>query len=542
MSTKYLLTHNFSEKSLRFIIAKDGVIMPSLAIINPEKHILSEFGDCVLIASNALLPESMENSFVFTKDAYTIRPKRLNPYIKTDELVDVIFEKNFIDDLKKILSENNQITYPKFLNRPKEDYIEIFEDDITFNADYYQIYEGKYLSNLIPESMCYILSELAICIREINQNKIETSKNFKENKIYNICKNIIDSVEENQKNDLSIENINYNIEEEAVMKINSYLKDFYIYLDADNNNLEIEEVIKQTLTSLEENFDNKLLNSETLKASIESPSIIKLKSTFAKEISSNKDILKYAEKHIETLDNVSQNDNEIIVSIFDRFVKELNNFFNSGLYEIDDIQDIISSLMYYCNDDIYTFIFQLDNNAIINDFNINYISKLIELDVLKLNEYKKEVTFNEIIFKKKLENNFIFKYLYNYVLENKENFQNIIKDINTSLKICNESKKLFENSLTTYMEVKITSMVNTNQFDAILIPSTISNKKEFVNFFEKNNLKVYEYDYDIDKNNLEEQQKSKLIEISKINNLDLKSKQKLENTVNNYKKTQSLTI
>lgn len=542
MSTKYLLTHNFSEKSLRFIIAKDGVIMPSLAIINPEKHILSEFGDCVLIASNALLPESMENSFVFTKDAYTIRPKRLNPYIKTDELVDVIFEKNFIDDLKKILSENNQITYPKFLNRPKEDYIEIFEDDITFNADYYQIYEGKYLSNLIPESMCYILSELAICIREINQNKIETSKNFKENKIYNICKNIIDSVEENQKNDLSIENINYNIEEEAVMKINSYLKDFYIYLDADNNNLEIEEVIKQTLTSLEENFDNKLLNSETLKASIESPSIIKLKSTFAKEISSNKDILKYAEKHIETLDNVSQNDNEIIVSIFDRFVKELNNFFNSGLYEIDDIQDIISSLMYYCNDDIYTFIFQLDNNAIINDFNINYISKLIELDVLKLNEYKKEVTFNEIIFKEKLENNFIFKNLYNYISENKENFKNIIQDINTSLKICNESQKLFENSLTTYMEVKITSMVNTNQFDAILIPSTISNKKEFVNFFEKNNLKVYEYDYDIDKNNLEEQQKSKLIEISKINNLDLKSKQKLENTVNNYKKTQSLTI
>lgn len=540
MSTKYLLTHNFSEKSLRFIIAKDGVIMPSLAIINPEKHILSEFGDCVLIANNALLPESMENSFVFTKDAYTIRPKRLNPYIKTDELVDVIFEKDFIDDLKKILSENNQINYPRFLNTSKEDYIEIFEDDITFDADYYQIYEGKYLSNLIPASMCYIVSELAICIREINQNEIETSKNFKENKIYNICKNIIDSVEENQKNDLSIKNINYNIEEEAVMKIYSYLKDFYIYLDADNNNLEIEEVIKQTLTSLEENFDNKLLNSETLKTSAESPSIIKLKSTFAKEINSNKDILKYAEKHIETLDNVSQNDNEIIVSIFDRFVKELNNF-NSGAYEIDDIQNIISSLMYH-NDDIYTFIFELDNNAIINDFNVNYISKLIELDVLKLNEYKKEVTFNEIIFKKKLENNFIFKYLYNYVLENKENFQNIIKDINTSLKICNESKKLFENSLTTYMEVKITSMVNTNQFDAILIPSTISNKKEFVDFFEKNNLKVYEYDYDINKNNLEEQQKSKLIEISKINNLDLKSKQKLENTVNNYKKSQSLTI
>lgn len=101
-----IITHNLTEDNLLFAMDLGGLCMPSLAIIDPTKKILNNFGEITIIAKNDFfVPKKGKNKdcHIFAHDAYSPRMPSIIYTYNVEEL-----KKQYNKMVSKIEQESNQ--------------------------------------------------------------------------------------------------------------------------------------------------------------------------------------------------------------------------------------------------------------------------------------------------------------------------------------------------------------------------------------------------------------------------------------------------
>ena len=67
-ATELMATHSLYERNLKKLATFGGSPQPSIGIVNPEKHAISDFGEITLIGNNKLVDPQLPGNSTFTSD------------------------------------------------------------------------------------------------------------------------------------------------------------------------------------------------------------------------------------------------------------------------------------------------------------------------------------------------------------------------------------------------------------------------------------------------------------------------------------------
>ena len=510
--TKTLITHNLSDSS--FIFAKEktnGLIYPSLAIINPQEHVLDNFGYVVLVGDESFLPFNNKKSEAFSVDAYTARLPTLRWNVVASKVK--VIGKLYLEEIDRITKEN-KITNNKlkFISKEYAEYISNSKKVDMDDKDDLHLMELFLLSkNITPK---YILKDDSEYNFSLSILKSFIGDDSINNEIINDKEIINNAINQYKENQLKI--INEGIESNK--DDNSLLDIFNDYLNEINNNL-IEKKFEYSLIFLKEYLENEITFLDFQKT----------RSEFRKELKENN-----------------------LVSDFNYFKNNIiNDFEKRGLINLNIYDESLGKFTPYTKENALSIMKKNTSGGIKNSERpLDEYSTMQDIKAalsIKLDSKKSFVNYIDTIKKNediekaekeiltKLTNSikpYISNEYYDYLMSNqierirliqsitfnitdKEKFNMIMEEFGVKEKdlpyINNEFNKIKDDIQklgTVYFEVKIKDHVQLNDFKFVLIPDNSHIKNEIIQYCKDNSIGYDEYN--VKDNGMQK----KLIEIS----------------------------
>lgn len=164
------ITHNLTEDKLLFAMKIGGLVMPSLAIINPDKKILNNFGEITFIGNeNYFYPKSGKNSKTntFNHDAYSPRMPEAYYVYQLESLKEKYYK--VMDLIEKNSNKSMVFKHYGFHEVLSEENARRESDKIYVNNKRLFLLEAYFLSK--NEKVDYVLSNLEEKLNKFKEGK-----------------------------------------------------------------------------------------------------------------------------------------------------------------------------------------------------------------------------------------------------------------------------------------------------------------------------------------------------------------------------------